>query len=300
MSRARYREEPCTTALNRVHGMPSFEWSLNPYMGCAHRCTFCYVRAFERRADRAWDAAYGTSIRVKVNVAEVLRRELARPSWKRAFVAFGAATDPYQPAEGRYRLSRACIETMAAARNPFGIVTRGTLVVRDIDALQEASRRARVGVHLSIPTLDHGVWAATEPGSPPPRQRLRALRALADAGIEAAVAMAPILPGISDRPEQLAEVVRAARDAGATRVWANVLYLKPGTREHFLAELARAWPDRVAPIERLYAGRAYLDEAHTRPLRDEVAALVRRIGVADRRALKRRPPEEPVQLDLAV
>src|SRR5579864_6469131 len=134
-----YREEPCRSALNRVQGM-GFGWSLNPYMGCVHRCTFCYVRAFEQRADRPSDDRYGTSIRVKTNVAEVLRRELARPSWQREVVAVGAATDPYQPAEGRYRLTRACIEAFAEAASPFSIITRGPLIVRDIDVLARAAR----------------------------------------------------------------------------------------------------------------------------------------------------------------
>src|SRR6478672_8263265 len=129
-----YREEPCRSALNRVRGM-MFEWSLNPYMGCAHRCTFCYVRAFERRADRPSDDRYGRSIRVKTNVAQVLASELARPSWKRDSVV-GAATDPYQPAEGKYRLTRACLEQFAGHRNPFGIITRGPMIIRDIDVLQ--------------------------------------------------------------------------------------------------------------------------------------------------------------------
>src|SRR5207244_11097205 len=124
------REEPSRSALNRVQGM-GFGWSLNPYMGCVHRCTFCYVRAFEQRADRPSDDRYGTSIRVKTNVAEVLRRELARPSWARESVAIGAATDPYQPAEGRYRLTRACLEALADASNPFSIITRGPMTVRD-------------------------------------------------------------------------------------------------------------------------------------------------------------------------
>ena len=210
-----YREEPCRSALNPVTGM-GFSWSLNPYMGCAHRCAFCYVRAFERRADRPADKRYGRSIRVKTNIAEVLRFELARPSWQRDYVAVGAATDPYQPAEGKYRLTRACIEAFSAARNPFGIITRGPLIVRDIDVLQDAARRAQVAVHVSIPTLDPEVWTRTEADAPPPRQRMRAVKMLVDAGIKAGVGMAPILPGISDRPEQLAEVVRAAREAGAT------------------------------------------------------------------------------------
>src|ERR671922_1581161 len=151
--RAEYREEPCKVALNRVKGMP-FRWSLNPYMGCAHRCTFCFVRAFERLADRPSDDRYGTSIRVKTNIVEVLRRELARKSWKRETVAIGAATDPYQPAEGRYRLTRGCIVALAEAHNPFSIITRGPMIVRDVDVLAEAARRAKVSVTFSIPTLD--------------------------------------------------------------------------------------------------------------------------------------------------
>ncbi len=136
-----YREEPCRSALNAVKGM-GFKWSLNPYMGCAHRCTFCYVRAFERRADRPSDDRYGASIRVKINVAEVLRKELARSTWEHELVVIGAATDPYQPAEGRYRLTRACLEVLAAAANPFSIITRGPMIVRDVDVLVEARREA--------------------------------------------------------------------------------------------------------------------------------------------------------------
>ncbi len=296
---SRYREEPCRSALNRVEGMP-FRWTLNPYMGCEHQCTFCYVRAFELRADRPADNRYGQSIRVKVNIAQVLARELGRPSWKRETVAIGAATDPYQPAEGRYRLTRGCLEVLAAARNPFGIVTRGPMIVRDIDVLQQAARRASVEVHFSIPTLDHEVWSKTEIGTAPPRQRLRAVRRLVDAGIDAGVGIAPILPGLSDRPELLAEVVRAARDAGATGVWCNVLYLKPGTREHFLDNLARDWPELLPRYERLYAGRAYVDKAVSEPIKQRVTALREELGVADRRRVKLEPPPQAEQLPLAI
>ena len=266
-----------------------FKWSLNPYMGCVHRCTFCYVRHFELRADRPSDGRYGTSIRVKVNVADVLARELARPSWEGEHVAVGAATDPYQPAEGKYRLTRACIEAFAAAANPFSIITRGPMIVRDLDVLAEAAGRADVAVTFSIPTLDENVWRRTEPSTAHPRQRLRALRRLVDAGISARVGMAPILPGISDRPDQLAAVVRGAREAGATGIWANLLFLRPGTREHFLERLAEDWPEELARYEELYAGRAYLGSAERAPLQAEVRRLAREHGIADRRKLRLAP-----------
>jgi DNA repair photolyase len=293
-----YREEPCRAALNRVKGM-SFEWSLNPYMGCAHRCTFCYVRGFERRADRPSGEAYGRSVRVKLNVADVLRRELASRTWKREVVAVGAATDPYQPAEGRYRITRACLEAFADARSPFSLITRGPLVVRDVDVLQRAARRAEVDVTFSVPTLDPEIWRRTEPGTAPPRQRLRALRILIDAGIDAGVGIAPILPGISDRPELLADVVRAARDAGATNVWCNVLYLQPGTREHFLEHLARDWPELLPRYLALYRS-PYPGRAATAQVKDEVAALKRRFAIADRREQPLEPPAAPEQLSLAM
>jgi DNA repair photolyase len=278
-----------------------FGWSLNPYMGCAHQCTFCYVRAFERRADRPSDDRYGSSVRVKINIADILRRELARKSWAGELVAIGAATDPYQPAEGRYKLTRGCLEVLSDARNPISIITRGPMIVRDLDVLTTAATRADVSVTFSVPTLDQKIWRYTEPHTAPPRQRLRALRTLVDAGINASVGVAPILPGLSDDPELLADVVRAARDHGATHVWANVLYLRPGTREHFLDKLAVIWPELVPMYQKLYAGRAYLPDAEVRPRRAAVAALARTVGVADRRQVKLvpvAPPSPAEQLEL--
>src|SRR6185312_9216975 len=298
--RPEYREEPCRSALNRVKGM-MFGWSLNPYMGCAHQCTFCYVRAFERRADRPSDDRYGTSIRVKTNVADVLRRELSRRSWKGEMVAIGAATDPYQPAEGRYRLTRACLGVLAEAANPFSIITRGPMIVRDLDVLVDAARRADVSVTFSVPTVDDEVWKRTEPSTAHPRQRLRAVKELVDAGVNARVGMAPILPGISDSPEQLRDVVLAAREAGATGIWANLLFLKPGTREHFLTHLAEDWPEQLPLYERLYARRrAYLGAEERNPLRAEVSKLAREHGIRDRRKLRLAPPPEPEQLSMTV
>jgi DNA repair photolyase len=297
--RPEYREEPCKAALNRVKGM-AFKWSLNPYMGCVHRCTFCYVRAFELRADRPFDDRYGRSIRVKTNVAEVLRQELARSSWAHESVAIGAATDPYQPAEGRYRLTRGCLDALADASNSFSIITRSPMIVRDLDLLVEAASRASVAVTFSIPTLDEEVWRKTEPSTAHPRQRLKALTALVDAGVRASVGMAPILPGISDRPEQLEAVVEAAREAGACGIWANLLFLRAGTREHFLETLAHDWPEQLPLYDRLYASRAYLGKEQTAPIRKQVAQLAKRHGIADRRSLRLAPPPEPEEAQLAL
>jgi len=294
--RAEYRLELCKTALTAVRGMP-FKWSLNPYMGCAHRCTFCYVRHFEQRADRPSGDEYGRSIRVKTNVAEVLRRELARRSWKREEVSLGSATDPYQPAEGRFRLTRTCIRALAAAWTPFSIVTRGPLVVRDIDVLRDASSRVGVSVYLSVPTLDDRVWRTTEPGTAPPASRLEAVRRLAEAGVHVGVGIAPILPGLSDRAEQLEAVVREARAAGAASIWASVVHLRPGVREHFLEALGNDWPGEVARYEALFASRAYLPAALSTPITEPVR---RAAAVTARPRREPLPRREPAQLALAI
>ncbi len=298
--RVEYRMEPCRSALNPVRGMP-FKWSLNPYMGCVHRCTFCYVRAFEQRADRPSDDRYGRSIRVKTNVADVLARELARKSWARDDVAVGTATDPYQPAEGRFRLTRACLRELAKAWTPFSIITRGPLIVRDIDVLAEAAARVDVSVTVSLPTIDEDVWRTTEPGTAPPRSRLEAVRRLAEAGVDVGVGLAPVLPGLSDAPEQLAAVVRAARAAGARGVWAAPVHLRPGVREHFLAALARDWPELVGRYEELFADRAYLPTAIAKPIREHVREAARAAPLPARRRRTERAREvEPAQLSLAV
>ena len=294
--RAEYRIEPCKSALTQVRGMP-FKWSLNPYMGCVHRCTFCYVRHFEQRADRPADDRYGRSIRVKTNVAEVLRRELARPTWQREEVALGTATDPYQPAEGRFRLTRACLGELASSYTPFSIVTRGPLVVRDVELLAAAARDVAVAVYVSLPTLDERVWRTTEPGTAPPSSRLRAIRMLAEAGIDVGVGMAPILPGLSDAPEQLRATVAAVREAGARSIWASVVHLRPGVREHFLESLARDWPEHVERYEALFATRAYLPAAVTASITEPA----RGAKVSVRYSRLREPIRpEPRQLALAV
>ena len=229
---------------------------------------------------------------MKPNIADVLRRELARASWNRDEVALGTATDPYQPAEGKFRLTRACLVELDAAWTPYSIVTRGPLVVRDIDILQEASGRAGAEVFLSLPTLDERVWSTTEPGTAPPASRLEAIRRLAAAGIDVGVGIAPILPGLSDAPAQLEAVVRAARAAGARTIWASVVHLRPGVREHFLETLARDWPEEVSRYEALFASRAYLDAATRRPILEPVRHATAAVPSPRRRSPRATQPRQ--------
>jgi DNA repair photolyase len=231
-------------------------------------------------------------------VAAVLRSELSRRSWRKETVVIGAATDPYQPAEGRYRLTRQCLQAMRDFASPASMITRGPMIVRDIDVLSELAKRADVHITFSIPTLDEDVWRKTEPGTAHPRQRLRAIEKLVAAGIDAGVGMAPILPGLSDRPEQLEEVVKAARAAGATGLWAGMLHLKDGTREHFMTVLSRHWPELVPRYEKAYLERAYLPSALGEKTMHEVARLRSHHGVSDRRRVILKPPPEPEQLTL--
>jgi DNA repair photolyase len=228
----------------------------------------------------------------------VLRHELARRSWDGGAIAIGAATDPYQPAEGRYRLTRGCVEALRDAASPFSIITRGPLIVRDAELLAEAAAVTDVHVTFSVPTIDADVWRTTEPGTAPPLQRLRALSVLVAAGVKASVGMAPLLPGLSDHPSQIERVVLAAREAGACGIWANLLYLRPGTREHFLHCLERDWPELLPRYEELYARRAYLPNSVSAPTRELVRSLARRHEIRDRRTVRPRPPARAEQLSL--
>ena len=292
-----YLEVQCKSALNRVKGM-FFNWSLNPYTGCEHRCAFCYVRAFELRADRPSDDRYGRAVRVKTNVAAVLRSELSRRSWRKESVVIGAATDPYQPAEGRYKLTRQCLVALRDFSTPAAMITRGPMIVRDIDVLTELARRANLHITFSIPTIDEDIWRRTEPGTAHPRQRLRAIEKLVAAGIDVGVGMAPILPGLTDRPDGIEAVIKAARASGATGLWAGMLYLREGTKEHFMSVLAKHWPELVPRYEQAYRARAYLPPAVGEPAMKTVNRLRSLYEVSDRRRVILKPPPEPEQLSL--
>jgi DNA repair photolyase len=274
-----------------------FSWSLNPYQGCFHSCVYCFARAHAKLADRDPGEGFSSRVGVKVNLPELLRQELSRRSWKRETVAFGTATDPYQPIEGSYRLTRRCLEAFRDFRTPIGLITKGTMVLRDIDVLVELAGRARTTVCFSVPTVDENVWRKTEPGTPPPRQRLRVMSRLVEAGVEAGVGMAPILPGVSDSAAQLEATVSAAAAAGACFVWANIVYLKPGTKEHFTAFLEREYPHLLVRYQELFP-KAYAPAAARASVEGKVADLKRKYGVSDRRTRRVQPAPEQVQLPL--
>jgi len=274
---ARYQEITCRSALNPVKGMP-FAWTLNPYRGCTHGCHYCFARRYQTQFELGPGDEFSSLIFVKVNFADVLRRELDKPSWKREQVGLGTATDPYQPIEGHYKLTRRTIQALAAARTPVGIVTKGPMIVRDADVLVELSRVARCTVCLSVPTVDEDAWRALEPGTAHPLQRLRAVRTLRDAGIHAGVLMAPVVPGFTTQASKLDATIKACADHGAAFVGANVLYLKGGTKDHFMGFLRHSYPEMAASYERLYPG-AYASPEYVGAVRALVEMIQERYDV---------------------
>src|SRR5687767_9195744 len=253
MGRPEYRETPCRSALNRVSGMP-FRWSLNPYRGCLHGCHYCYARATHPYLGLDAGEDFATKIVVKTNMPEVLRKELGKPSWTRERVAIGTATDAYQPCEGRYRLTRKCLEALLDAETPVSIVTKSTLIRRDLDLLTRLDDGPGAKVYFTITSLDPEHWRLIEPGTPPPLKRLAVLRHLTDAGVRCGVFLAPILPGITDSVKSLEAVAAAAKDHGAVSFGSAVLRLAPLVKEHYLSFVATTFPDLLPRYERAYAG----------------------------------------------
>ena len=275
-----YREITCKSALNRVRGMP-FAWSLNPYRGCAHGCHYCFARPTHRFFELGIGDDFTGIIYVKRNLAEVLAGELSRPAWRREQVALGTATDPYQPAEGRYRLTRAALEQFARFRTPVSLLTKNPLIVRDIDMLRELDARAELSVAFSVPTVDRDIWRRTEPGTAPPMQRLAAMRRLADAGINAGVLMAPLLPGLSADRAQVERTVRAAADHGARFVGSGLLNLSPDLRAYYFDFLASQYPSLLDGYRRLY-GEKYAPKRYRERVSARVLEVQRLAGVPER------------------
>jgi DNA repair photolyase len=269
MSKTSHIELPCRTALNRVSGMP-FRWSLNPYRGCTHSCHYCYARATHPYLGLNAGEDFETKIVVKTNMPEVLRQELGRRSWTRERVAIGTATDAYQPCEGRYRLTRRCLEALRDHATPVSIVTKSTLILRDLELLAEQADGPGAIVYFTITTLDPDLWRLIEPGTPPPLKRLAVLRRLADSGIACGVFLAPILPGITDSVASIDAVAAAAKAHGAVSFGSAVLRLAPDVKEHYFGFIKSSFPDLLPRYERAYAG--------TNVAPDYQAAIERRLA----------------------
>ena len=289
---ATYQPVRCRSALIRATGMP-FKWTLNPYRGCTHACHYCYARRYHAQFELGAGDDFASVILVKVNFPEVLSRELARPGWSRELVAVGTATDPYQPIEGEYRLTRRLLEALSNAATPVGLVTKGPMVVRDIDVLQALAAQAACSIYLSVPSVDERAWRSLEPGTAHPLQRLKAVRRLADAGLNASVLMAPLLPGITTSRSAIEATVRAIADHGARAVGANVVRLDQGTREHFLRVLSAEYPHLSEGYERLFAhGARQVPADYAAAVRQTVREAMAMAGIEKSRGRGRDAEEE--------
>ncbi len=254
-----FHEVRARSALNCVPGgRYGFNWTINPYRGCTHACKFCFARRTHTYLDMDAGRDFEREIVVKVNVPELLRAELARPSWKRELVALGTNTDPYQWVESRYRMMPEILAALEEAQTPVSVLTKSPLVMRDVEALERMAKRLPVSVNLSVPTLDEEAWRATEPHTPSPAARLDAVAELRRRGIESGVLVAPLMPGINDSPEQIQPIVERARKAGASFLGGVALHLRDEVRDVFFAWLREKRPDLLPRYEELYRGRAYL------------------------------------------
>lgn len=259
----RFYEVRAKSALNRVPpaSQVPFKWTINPYRGCSHACRYCFARPTHTYLHFDAGRDFEKEIVVKVNVPEVLRVELGKPSWKREHVAMGTNTDPYQWVEGRYKLMRGIWEAMRDFANPCSILTKSPLLLRDLDLLKEVAERTTITANLSIPTLDEKAWRATEPHTPNPRARIEAVAELNRAGIPCGVLVAPLMPGINDAPEQVEEILRLCGEAGATGIGGIALHLRGDVKRLFFDWLEAYRPDLLRRYRELYRSGAYAPQA---------------------------------------
>jgi DNA repair photolyase len=289
-----FYEVHAKSIINRVPAasrMP-FEWTINPYRGCGHACVYCFARKTHTYLELDAGADFDSKVVVKVNAPALARRELAAARWAGGHVAMGTNVDCYQRAEGRYQLMPGIIGALRDARNPFSILTKGTLILRDLDLLAEAAQVTDVGLNVSVGFVDKELSRLVEPGTPSPRRRLGICSALAGRGLRCGVLMGPVLPFLSDSPGQLAEAVEAAAAAGAASVTPIVLHLRPGTREWFERWLARHHPELTGPYRELYGRGAYAPRAYQEQIGEQVRELAKRYRVGSRspRAARRIGP----------
>ncbi|KKW62961.1 Rv2578c family radical SAM protein [Mycolicibacterium elephantis] len=298
-----FHEVLCKSALNRIPKASQlpFKYTVNGYRGCSHACRYCFARPTHEYLDLNCGADFDTQVVVKTNVAEVLRRELSRPSWSRETVALGTNTDPYQRAEGRYGLMPGIIAALADSGTPFSILTKGTLLRRDLPLIAEAAGRVDVSVAVSLAVADPKVHKDVEPGTPTPQARLGLISAIRDAGLDCHVMVAPVLPYLTDSAEHLDTLLRQIAAAGATGVTAFGLHLRGSTRGWFMDWLARSHPELVGPYRDLYRRGAYLPQDYRAMLHERVTPLIAKHGLApDRRSFRTvttpaAAPAEPLQ-----
>ncbi len=305
MARATYMEDTCKSALNRVPDASRvpFRWTINPYRGCTHSCHYCFARAFHTYLDLGVGEDFSSKIVVKTNVVEVLRRELASPKWTGEHVAMGTATDPYQHCEGRYRLTRGVVEALADFANPMSMLTKSTLIVRDLDVFRRLNDVTEVSVCMSVGTLDEVVRRVVEPGTPPGRKRLEILARFAEAGIRTGVLVAPILPGLTDDDEHLEEVVAACVEAGVSFAAPIALHVRTSIRDHFVPWVERTYPELVPLYRELYGSRAYAPKAYQQELSARFTRIRDRHGLQPSEYRRSPPAPRPArneQLALAV
>ena len=291
----RFYEVRAKSALNRVppRSRVPFPWTVNPYRGCSHACVYCFARPTHEYLDFDAGRDFEREIVVKVNVPEVLRGELARPSWKREHVAMGTNTDPYQWVEGRYGLMRGIWEVLRDAANPCSILTKSPLLLRDLDLMREVAARTEISACLSVPTLDEKAWRASEPHTPHPRARLEAVGELNRAGIPTGILIAPLMPGINDAPGQIERIIELATEAGAVSIGGQTLFLRGSVREIFFDWLRTYRPDLVPRYERLYAEGAYVPARERRAIERAAGMPHSRLRADRDRFTRRGAPSGP-------
>jgi DNA repair photolyase len=276
-----FYEVRAKSIINRVPGAARvpFEWTINPYRGCSHACRYCFARNTHTYLDFDAGEDFDRQVVVKVNSGELLRRELAAPRWRGDRIAMGTNVDCYQRAEGRYRLMREILAALREFANPFSILTKGTLILRDLDLLRQAAEVTEVSVAVSVGFVDRTLWRSVEPGTPSPGRRLDVVRQLSDAGFPVAVLMAPVLPGLTDDDASVEATVSAIAAAGAASLTPLPLHLRPGAREWYGAWLGREHPELVARYRELFGGGSYSPKAYQRELTARVRAAARRHGI---------------------
>lgn len=273
--------------------MPYLKWSLNPYSGCAHRCTFCFAVQYRVVADQGTQRDFGTRLFIKTNFVEVLERELRRPAMQGEHLTLGTATDPYQPVEGRYRLTRGALSLMRDHANPVSLLTKSPMIVRDVDILSRIARETSAQIFFSITTVDLDLWPIVEPGTANPFHRLRAMRTLREAGVPAGVMMAPILPGLTDSAASIAAVASAARDHHAAYFSATALRLAPHVKEFYLGFVGQTYPELLPRYQRAYPG-TYAPREYRDKLEERIERIRREFGFTRRGSETHRGSPEPL------